>query len=79
MYNELVMCILLLAIEMTARKLSLDDLLVLLDAPDEEVDGDDPDEVVMAGSDEEFDAEELEIPEYDYLDGESGIIITVLL
>ena len=73
MYNELVMCILLLAIEMTARKLSLDDLLVLLDAPDEEVDGDDPDEVVMAGSDEEFDAEELEDPEYDYLDGESGI------
>ena len=44
-----------------ARNLTVEDLLVLLDR-EEEVDGE---EVIMEGSDDELDAEDLE---YDYLD-----------
>ncbi len=43
-----------------ARKLSIEEVMSLLEGPEQEEDVDDPLEVVTAGSDDEFDAVDLE-------------------
>ncbi len=44
---------------MMSRKLFLEDVIALLERPDQEEDIDDPMEVVTPGSDDDFDAEDL--------------------